>query len=840
MNRIRTILLSTILAYGGAALSAAETHTAESPDGNLKLTVTYTDEGSLQYSVTRGSRDLIKSSGLGLSVTAFDLCTFPNGVEWEESYVDETYRMPHGKVSMAHNHYNELAVTGKNTLPGRNLTVRFRVFDDGVAFRYELGSVPGSLTADNTEININQFTRCWAQEYDEGYSAYYPARSWAALSNNGGYCGAMLVQSGTQYLLLSEADVSRMAGSRLYPGETNGSVRYVLEGNTSLKPGFKTAWRTIMMGTLSDIVESTMIQNLMPDTEMSGWEEWVKPGICSWDWGAEDGNSYVTLDRCKKYIDLAEYMGWPYFLLDDGWEGRVNLKEVTDYAASKNVGVLVWSHQGRFNNSYDYNYGILKDWADQGAKGVKIDFFQGDAQNVIEKYQVLLQACADAKLMVNFHGCNKPSGLERQWPHLMTTEANYGGEMYMNWGHLTPADHGVTLALARNPLGPMDYTPVKYGKRDGCAIANTTWAYQTALTVLFESAFLTTCDCPSNLLGRESTPLLRIVPTTWDEIKCLEASTENYITIARRSDRDWWVAGISKNSRNANIDLSFLTPGLTYHAYIYKRGVHNTDISFEKREVTSETKLPISVRQEDGFVMCISLHNDYPYPSTIRREAENYVQGVGTQDDSKWCSQGKKAAVMNKSSQAILFNDIEVEDEGEYILTLFYTNDNQSTSAISINGGEEEYHTFNRAGGEASHDPLGFTSIIINLNKGNNTIKISPRGNSNTPAFDRILLMKERMDEALEIPEIPGDDENKDDSGVSMISSVVPELNFANGTIRINLLEKGTLTLFGIDGEIIGTYSVEPGENIIESNAKGLIIANIRCGSLSISKKVIL
>ena len=828
MKNLYKIVLTAALVSNLASAHAAETRTATSPDGSITLSLTYTDDQTLQYSVAKSNREIIKASKLGLSLTAFDLQAFPNGVEWKEDSKDEIYSLAHGKVSSARNNYNELAIKGKHTVAARNLTVRFRIFDDGVAFRYELGNVPGSLTADLSEFNINSFIRCWAQEYDEGYSGYYPARNWNALTNQGGYCGAMLVQSGTQYLLLSEADLTGMAGSRIYPGSTSGSLRYITEGNSSLKSNFTSAWRTIMIGSLSDIVESTMIQNLMPETEMTGWEEWAKPGICSWDWGGEDGHGTVTLDQCKRYIDLASSMGWPYFLLDDGWDGRVNLSDVTSYAESKNVGVLVWSNQNRFNNSYDYDYDILKGWADQGVKGVKIDFFTGDAQNVIEKYQVLLRACADAKLIVNFHGCNKPCGLERYWPHLMTTEANYGGEMYMNWGHLTPADHGVTLAIARNSLGPMDYTPVKYGKRDGCAIANTSWAYQTTLSVLFESALLTVCDCPSNLLGRESTPMLRQVPTTWDETKCLNAATESYITIARRSAEDWWVASISKNARSFNLDLDFLTPGQTYYAYIYKQGVHATDIAFEKREVTSATKLSIGLKSEDGIVMCISPRNDYAYPVTIRREAEDYVQGAGSEDNS-WCSQGKQAKVMNSSAHSIDFNDIEVEKDGEYTLTFFYTNNKQTSAAISVNGAQAEYHTFNMQGNEQSHDPLGFTTIKVNLKKGANCIRISPRGSSDTPAFDRILLMTETADPYKE-------------SSVETIgfNTLEPQVTVTSDGLDIFSFEEGSVTLFTLDGLIISSSEIKPGENHIRCDASGMVIANIRCGSASYSKKIIL
>ena len=837
-----------LVSFGGTSMMhAEESKTITSPDGKIELCVTYNDDTSLSYSVKKGGRKMIDTSALGLKYTSGAINRFSQGVEWAEESHDEIYRLPHGKVSTARNCYNELTVVA-NEKQLKGLTVRFRVYDDGVAFRYEVKNKKGtSITDDLSEFNIATFQKCWSLNYGHEYGGFFDPRVWSELTNENGYCAPLLIQClANEHILLTEANnMGQMAASRIRPGEKSKQLIFDIEGNSSITTdAFCSQWRAMIMGKTTEIVESTLVQNLCDDTTLEGWEEWVKPGIASWDWGAEDGNrnGNVTLERCRKYIDFAAFMGWPYFLLDDGWDGRVNLADVTAYAAEKGVRILLWSHQNRFDNSdYDKNYRILKEWADLGIAGVKIDFFTGDELVMQKKYQLLLQAAADCKLMVNFHGCNLPTGTERTWPHLMTTEANYGGEMYKDWGHLCPVSHGANLALTRNVVGPMDYTPVRFGKMDGCATANTSWAYQSALPVLYESGFLTTCDTPSNFLGRESTPLLRNVPCTWDEIKCLKAvpgtsskldnNDPAEVIIARRAGEEWWVAGVSPKARTQSVKLDFLSPGVKYYAYIYHQGVHATDIAFEKREVTSDQTVYFNLKHQDGWAMILSESNELAYPYTIRREAEDYVQGVGVATDNAWCSQGKKAQVMNNAStQSILFDDIEADYEGEYTLTFFYTNENKSTAYVQVNDDEALQHSFNKAGGESSHDPLGFTTIRVNLKKGRNTLKIYSAGRSATPAFDRILLMKE-------VSDLPAG------SGVNVTAAdfLTPEIRLIDGHIVVNSLEEGEFTLYGIDGNEIMRKSLRSGCNEFDVKSfSGAAVANVHHGSASFSKKFLL
>ena len=451
-----------------------------------------------------------------------------------------------------------------------------------MAVRYGVVNRKGSrLSGELTTFNFSDIKNSWAMTYRKDYSWYYEPRTWDALTDAEGYAFPMLLQTADRYVLLTEADNrASMSASRLVRGNQNG--QFMLEPyaqSNIIDDDFLSPWRLMIIGSLEEIVESAVLPGLCDATEMEDLT-WIKPGRMSWNWGAEDADSNPTMEQVKSYIDLAAYYGWEYFMLDDGWEGRIDLAEACGYAQEKNVGVFVWAHQGRFSADTAKNIEWFREWSEAGVKGVKIDFFEDDSRDMLAKYEGILDAAAQCRLMVNFHGCIKPSGLERRWPHLMTSEAVLGGEMYMFNTTMTPASHGVNLALTRNVLGSMDYTPVKYGNRHGRAITNTTWAYQTALTVAFESSLLCVCDCPANLTGHIAEPLLRAIPTVWDEIKCLEARPDGFLTVARRKDNQWWLATITSEPRNVPVDMSFLPEGDDLAAYIYTEGVHRTDVAF--------------------------------------------------------------------------------------------------------------------------------------------------------------------------------------------------------------------------------------------------------------------
>ncbi len=563
--------------------------TIASPSGNMNVTLIL-DDGNLSYTVSKDGKVVIGNSALGLELTTESFSTGMVYLSDTVYPIDETYSLPSGKTSVYINKCNQFDLSlSHNDHP---FTVVFRVYDEGVAFRYQLprygGLIKATVLQEKSEIRIDGFDTCWGMKfaakntdntynYHYNYEEYYQKRSWAEVLTDDTRLLAPLMVRNTDgnYFLLTEAanygtySVSMIEG-RTDPGlfgfvqagnETRGYLEQVNHELLVALP-LQTPWRCAIIGTTSTIVESSMIENLNPPTTMTDLS-WIKPGRASWDWGGEEANNSVGLAVAKKYIDLAAKMGWEYFTLDDGWAGSsadYELKDITDYATEKGVGVILWAGQGSFPTNLFQIRQKLQEWVDLGIKGIKVDFWDDDSKTMIEKYDNLIQAAGDKHLMVDLHGATKPSGLRRYWPHLLTSEAVMGGEYYLFNGTMLTAVHNINLLLIRNSVGSMDYTPGDFGYKQGKIKQNTTWAHQLALLIAFESGLQHYNDSPTNYANHIAEGFLKRIPAAWDETKLIEGTPASNATVARRKGNDWFVASLSNLSRQVSLPLSFLNP----------------------------------------------------------------------------------------------------------------------------------------------------------------------------------------------------------------------------------------------------------------------------------------
>lgn len=824
---VRLLVLSMTVCAGFSAYAQKTVADVASPSGNIGLKVSADEESRLTYEVVAGGEQILDSSALGVIIGTTSLSQFQRSVECDEISIDEAFTLPHGKISGYTNRCNELTLDCRGQ-GGRNLTIIFRVYDNAVAVRYGVVNRKGSrLSGELTTFNFSDIKNSWAMTYRKDYSWYYEPRTWDALTDAEGYAFPMLLQTAGRYVLLTEADNrASMSASRLVRGNQNG--QFMLEPyaqSNIIDDDFLSPWRLMIIGSLEEIVESAVLPGLCDATEMEDLT-WIKPGRMSWNWGAEDADSNPTMEQVKAYIDLAAYYGWEYFMLDDGWEGRIDLSEACGYAQEKNVGVFVWAHQGRFSADTAKNIEWFREWSEAGVKGVKIDFFEDDSRDMLAKYEGILDAAAQCRLMVNFHGCIKPSGLERRWPHLMTSEAVLGGEMYMFNTTMTPASHGVNLALTRNVLGSMDYTPVKYGNRHGRAITNTTWAYQTALTVAFESSLLCVCDCPANLTGHIAEPLLRAIPTVWDEIKCLEARPDGFLTVARRKDNQWWLATITSEPRNVPVDMSFLPEGEDFAAYIYTEGVHRTDVAFEYRDrVSSSTRIDLELGANSGATVVVAPRGSMAAPIVLRREAEDYNTRGSRRADAD-CSGRYYIAELNNAKKNVTFDDIEVGQDGYYFLTLYYLDNADHSAYIQVNGGEKEYHMFKSPGNAIAGKDMAFKTVMVHLSAGRNVIAY---GNDNgpAPALDRATVT------SFGIPA---------ESGIEAVPSAdrwQPRWRLVDGGVEIELAEASTVNLLDFEGKLLNSRRCGSGTHFVGTDNRRPLILNLVCGSRSYSVKLI-
>lgn len=760
MKRLSTFILFLLFL---STFSFAADVEVLSPSETLKLIVGIKDNKPY-YQVVKGTHDVISPSLLGIKYGNDEYYEFDGVSSDKLEEINETYQLGHGKRSIYENHCQELTITFSNSQNQRKLTMVFRVYDDAVAFRYTKTDGTGTFTWDNeqTEFCVNTFQKCWVQKaYDAGYSQYYDGRTWNQIQKTTyqgfeyGYCVPMLVQTNyvNSWCLITEsAALSTIAASTLVKGTKTGSVKLeiVKHGNklgsnetqSRFTVPFESPWRTIIIGTLPQIVESTVVQNLSP-ASVIGDDAWVKPGRVAWNWAAEDSSNDLNSAMCRKYTDMAAYFGWEYNLLDEGWEGRLNVQTEVNYAKQKGVGLILWFNQNHFQNDATSIYNEMKKYADMGVKGFKIDFFEDDRQEQLSKYEKMLDAAQKLKLVINFHGCTKPSGLDRTWPNLLTMEANYGGEMYMFWPQFTPAYHCVNLALTRNVIGSMDFTPLKWGMRTNSirSIDNNTWGQELAMCVAYESGLFHPSDTPENLEYSVADPLLRRLPVAWDDTRCLEAQPDKFVTIARRKGDDWWVATLANDARTATIKTDFLDEGKTYYAHVCRDGDYRYEVKNEVRTgITKGTTITLPVLKYGGAIVVFTADETFGYAHEQLFEAEHYNQGGTIESDSRLFG-GKYVSGLDEKNR-LVFTDVVAPKAGQYAVTLYYRANSATRCYVDANGVKTQL-SLQQPGVRGKDHPgenIGFRTALVSLQQGFNTLTIGNDQGGQAPMVDHITI----------------------------------------------------------------------------------------------------
>lgn len=722
----------------------------KSPNQKISLTVAVNASGQPYYSVTCNGNAVISQSVLGVKYGDTEYYTFDKGIRSQAiNTINETYTLPHGKRSTYINNARELTVTFVNS-DGNNLRMVFRVYNDAVAFRYTLQDGEGKIqySDEASEFNFANFQNAVCTKYGKGNSEYWVESTWANLNEANGYSEPMLVQAGNDnYVLVTEAAaLSSIGTSKIVKGTKTGGLKLKLvdEGSRNVSSDsyvttpFESPWRTLIIGTLQDVVASTAVENLSPASKITD-TSWIKPGRVAWNWAGEDGSNDCTQAMSQKYVDMAAEQGWEYTLLDEGWQGKTNVRDIVNYANEKNVGILLWFNQKEFASDYQSIYNKMKVYADLGIKGMKIDFFDDDRQDVLKKYENMLQAAADLHLLINFHGCTRPSGLERTWPNLMTMEAVYGGEMYMYWSGLINGAHTVNLVLTRNVIGSMDYTPLKFGSAIGAVKDNISWGQQLALMVAYESALQHCSDAPGNQSYSMAQPVMKILPTAWDETRLIEGKPSHYATIARRKGNNWFVAAISADARTTTLKPDFLDAGKKYYAYIYNDTPKRYDLQETiLKNITSSSEIRLSLLKNGGATIVFSteLLNSAHAQSL---EAEDYNQGGTVSNDNEAGSYVSNIG----GNKKVVFTNVKADRAGSYAVTLYYIAKAATTGYLQANDGSQKAISFvnpnvkTNNGGETGKT-IGFKTVTIDLNEGNNTLTFGSNGTA--PGLDHITV----------------------------------------------------------------------------------------------------
>ncbi len=502
--------------------------------------------------------------------------------------VEVAYTLTHGKCSHVRRRAREVRYRffRKDKL---DMALRVRIFDDGVAFRYELDhgdDAPVTLLEEKTTFVPAAGMSALVVQKQDGPGSFSPAYEYhmfgRGLRNEKyGYCFPMLFgnEGDSIYLLLGEAGLTRdHCGFRLRYSE-GGPLTIGLpdphENPVAAPAGpvfsvpWKSPWRLLIVGdSLATIVESTLPTDVSPPSKIED-TSWIKPGFASWSWWS-DSNSPKSTEKLKRFIDMAADFGWEYSLVDANWR-REDVPELVAYARERGVGLFYWYNSGGENNAIgEQPRDRMTDkkirrremaWLQQqGIAGIKVDFFNSDKQTRIKQYLDILEDAADFRLMVNFHGCTLPRGWQRTYPHLMTMEAVRGGESYKLagdwWNKLAPM-HNVNVALTRNVMGPVDYTPGIVSRNAPKYKTCTTAAHELALGVVFHSGITHWCDSVEAYRGLDPPvkELLRDLPRTWDETRLVSTKPADHVVLARRSGDRWYLAGISGRGEAMSLEL---------------------------------------------------------------------------------------------------------------------------------------------------------------------------------------------------------------------------------------------------------------------------------------------
>lgn len=570
---MKRFLAAIILFLGVALVLGAKP--ATSPNGKLSVK---TSDGKLVVSYE-------KQTVLEMADVPFKKLKL---VRW----VKDDYRMLEGKRLHCTNQAKEYRAS-----IGKNARMVMRVYDDGIAFRYEYKGLKDSkVPAEQTAYIIPEGTKRWMQQWSDGYEGFFPMTTTAEVKTLVGFGGAfssdkinthwgyplLMEPADGVFALITEANIEhRQSASSLF---NEGEVfRVTQDRNDLLLTGdWHTPWRVVIIGHLSDIVESTLVTDVSEPEKLAD-TSWIKPGVVSWVyWAYNHGSNDYSI--IKKYVDFAATLHLPYVLIDAEWddmdkiasnEGKT-IEDAVAYALSQGVRPLIWynSSIGWVDGAPGPKYRLNKPedrekefaWCEKiGIAGVKIDFFSGDNQANMDYCLDLIESAARHHLLINFHGAPIPRGWQRTYPNLLSTEGVFGAEWYNNIPHFTKkaASHNATLPFTRNVIGPMDYTPCAFSDSQHPHI--TSDAHELALTVLFESGLQHLADRPESFLAQpqEVQDFLSRLPVAWDETRFVSGYPGKSAVLARRSGNIWYVAGINglDNPQTLATDLGFIGEG---------------------------------------------------------------------------------------------------------------------------------------------------------------------------------------------------------------------------------------------------------------------------------------
>lgn len=628
-----------------AMTATAAERTIESP--GQKVRVTISDEGGKPaYRVYYDGKAFLEASPLGLKTPTHDYGSGMRIAKMELGEVRDHYKLRNIKQSEVDYVATE-AVCRLKDAKGDSIDVVFRLTDRDVAFCYRLYPV-GERRREVVSIEYSGFRLpagtttflCPQSKPMGGFAATSPSYETNytcddAMGKNGwgeGYTFPCLFRLGSDgWVMISETGVGgNYCGSRLIghsdglytvgfpqPGEGNGLGS--VEPGMSL-PG-QTPWRTITVGRdLSNIVETTVPFDLVkPQYEPS--QEYVY-GKGSWSWiiGMDPSCNF---DEQKRYIDFSAALGYNSVLVDALWDtqiGREGIERLAAYGKSKGVSLYLWyNSNGYWNDAPQGPRGLMSNAIDRkaemkwmqriGIRGIKVDFFGGDKQDMLQRYEDILSDANDYGLLCIFHGCTLPRGWERMYPNYAASEAVLASEnLHFSQGMCdAEARNACIHPFVRNTVGSMDFGGSALNKyynannRSGSQ-RRTSEVFALATAVMFQSAVQHFALAPNNLTDAPAWAIefMKAVPTTWDEVRFIDGYPGKYVIMARRHADKWYVVGINAEAEplKKSLSLPMIARGSEMEIYADDSKLHGS-----VRKIKYNKTIQVTIPQNGGVVI---------------------------------------------------------------------------------------------------------------------------------------------------------------------------------------------------------------------------------------------
>ncbi len=599
---------------------------ATSPDGNIVVRFSIKSKDGIQnglyWSVSYKGEIVLDESQLGFTLQ--DAPPLSEGfklVDFRSTTHNSTWSPVYGERSSIPDNYHQLQVTVEdNQTPARKIQLTFRAYNEGVAFKVTFPEQSAfshiAIKQENTQFKFTGNYWAWAVYSAQGV---YSKR---LLSQIGSNCERPLTIKVRDNLYLSILEARMVDYARMKLKQTNipHTLQTQLSSTVSINTPYDTPWRVLMIADKPGklLEHNYLVLNLNTPCKIAD-TSWIKPGKMMRD-------ITLTVANSKAIVDFAAKAGIDYLHIDAGWYGpegstssdattitpdparcpdpaAYDLHEIINYAHAHGVKVMVYVNHYHLETQLDEILPLYKQW---GIDGIKFGFVHVGSQYWTKWLHNAVRKAAAYGFVVDVHDNYRPTGYERTYPNFMTAEGIHGNETGPT------AEMNLINPFTRFLCGPADYT-ICWHSAVNSGQLKCSWPHQMAASVVYYSPlqFLFWYDKPDQFTGNE--PYLdyfKHLKTVWDETRVVQGKIGEYITVARRTHHDWFVGTMNAvKRRQLNIPLTFLTPGKTYTAYIYKdtdpSSTEIKQVSYQQITVTSNSVITADMASNGGQAMRI-------------------------------------------------------------------------------------------------------------------------------------------------------------------------------------------------------------------------------------------